>query len=251
MITLRRIAERMARRLIFPRRLPASFGPGRILVSPDAMLSVAKWNLESVDPTLFSAVRRLVRPGMKVWDIGANLGLFGFAAAWMAGPRGRVLLVEADPWLSSLLQRSARGLAGKGYAEVGVASCAITDHAGPVSFVIAARGRASNAISGSGHSQAGGVRETLIVGGSTLDQLLGVSFRPDLIKIDVEGVELSVLRGASATLAHRPALLIEVSDQSKDEATAMLRAAGYCLYDAQAEMQRIERCTWATVALPV
>ena len=187
---------------------------------------------------------------MNVWDIGANLGLFGFAAAWMAGPLGHVLLLEADPWLCSLLQRSASGLVGKGYADVVVASCAITDHAGPVSFEIAARGRASNAIRGFGRSQAGGVREAVVVGGITLDQLQDASFRPDVIKIDVEGAELPALRGASAVLASRPALLLEVGEESADEATAVLRAAGYRLHDAEADMLPINRCTWATVALP-
>ena len=116
----------MARGLVLPRRLPTGFGPSRIFISPDATLKVIKPHLESADPTLFAAVRRLVKPGMKVWDIGANLGLFGFAAAWIAGSQGRVLLVEADPWLCYLLQRWARTLAGKGYADAGVASCAPT-----------------------------------------------------------------------------------------------------------------------------
>jgi len=250
MTALRSIAERLARGVTFSRRLPAGFGPGRILVSPDAMLRIATPHLESADPTLFASVRRLVKPGMRVWDIGANLGLFGFAAAWMAGPQGRVLLVEADPWLCSLLQRSARRLAGKAYAETVVASCAINDHAGPVSFAIAARGRACNSISDLSHLQAGGVRETLVVGGVTLDQLLAASFRPDIIKIDVEGAELSLLQGASALLTHRPTILIEVNEQNTGEVTAILRSAGYSLYNAEADMQPVERCVWATVALP-
>jgi FkbM family methyltransferase len=240
----------MARGLVFPRRLPTGFGPSRIFISPDAALKVIKPHLESADPTLFADVRGLVKPGMKVWDIGANLGLFGFAAAWIAGSQGRVLLVEADPWLCYVLQNSARRLAGKGYADAVVASCAITDHAGPVSFTIAKRGRSSNAISGFEHSQTGGVRETVVVGGVTLDQLLAASFRPDLIKIDVEGAERLVLRGAANVLTHRPALLIEVGELSIDEVTTVLHAIGYRLYDAEADMRPVERCVWATVALP-
>jgi FkbM family methyltransferase len=48
-----------------------------------------------------------VGPGNTVWDIGANLGLFGFAAAVAAGPSGRVLAVEPDTALAGLLRRSA------------------------------------------------------------------------------------------------------------------------------------------------
>lgn len=140
---------------------------------------------------------------MKIRDVGANLGLFGFAAAWMAGPAGAVLLVEVDPWLCSILQRSAHGLAGAGYAPVTLAACAMSDRAGPVRFEIAARGRASNSIWGYGHSQRGGVRDTLVAGSCTEDQLLDAAFRPDLIQIDVEGTELAVLQRAAGVLQDR------------------------------------------------
>jgi FkbM family methyltransferase len=240
----------MARGVSFSRRLPEGFGPGRIVVSPGASLGVAKWNLASADPLLFATVCRLVRPAKNIWDIGANLGLFGFASAWLAGSQARLLLVEADPWLCSLLQRSRRALAGKGYAEATVACCAISDQVGPISFDIAARGRASNAISGLGNSQMGGRRGSLLVGAATLDQLLRATFPPDLVKIDVEGAEVAVLREAATVLAHRPVLVIEVTDRGAEEATAILLAAGYRLHDAGQNMLPVERCAWATVACP-
>lgn len=250
MPSLRHVAERLSRGVTFRRRLPAGFGPGRIVVSPDAGLRLLRPNLAATEPLLFDAVRRLVKPGMKIWDIGANLGLFGFAAAWMAGPSGEVLLVEADPWLCSVLQRSTHGLAGAGYAPVTLAACAMTDRAGPVRFEIAARGRASNSIRGYGHSQRGGIRDTLVVGGCTADQLLDDAFQPDLIKIDVEGAELAVLRGAAGVLKTRPALVLEVGEENADAVTDLLSQAGYRLHDAEDGMRPIERCRWATVALP-
>lgn len=248
MLAFRAIVERMARGVSFSRRLPEGFGPGRIVVSPDASLGVAKWDLASADPLLFATVRRLVRPELNIWDIGANLGLFGFASAWLAGPRGRLLLVEADPWLCSLLQRSRRVLAGKGYAEATIACCAISDQVGPISFDIAGRGRASNAISGLGNSQIGRAARKPVGGRGHARSALSSDVPPDLVKIDVEGAEVAVLRGAATVLAHRPVLVIEVADRGAEEATAILLAAGYRLYDAGQNMLPVERCAWATVA---
>jgi len=72
------------------------FGRAPILVSPDSALAYWKPELGSVDPYLLSMVRELVRPGMMVWDIGANVGLFSFAAAALGA---QVLAVEPDIWL--------------------------------------------------------------------------------------------------------------------------------------------------------
>jgi len=54
--------------------------------------------------------RRLVRPGATVFEIGANIGTETLALAALAGPRGRVVAVEADPENEALLRaRLARG----------------------------------------------------------------------------------------------------------------------------------------------
>src|SRR6266849_8056860 len=100
---MRRLLKTISRDVVLRRRLPAEFGKVAILVSPNCALAYWRRNIASVDPYLLSMVRELVRPGMAVWDIGANVGLFTFAAA---GLGAQVLAVEGDTWLANLLHRS-------------------------------------------------------------------------------------------------------------------------------------------------
>jgi hypothetical protein len=88
----------------------------------------------------------------------------------------------------------------------------------------------------------------------SLDGLLDISPPPAVVKIDVEGAEVSVLRGAQRLLEQiRPRILCEVSSGNREEASSILKSAGYRLYDAEARddfSTEIAQCAWNTVALP-
>jgi FkbM family methyltransferase len=251
---IRSALERLARGRTIGRRLPADLGGGRLFVSPDARLAFLLPGERSFDEPLLDRARALLRPGQKVWDIGANVGVFGFAAAGRAGSGGRVLAVEPDPWLFGLLQRSRAANRGGMLAPVELVCAAVADRAGVARLQIATRGRAANALVGFGSSQMGGVREELLVPTVTLDELLEATFAPDLVKVDVEGAELLVLRGAGRLLAEvRPALLLEVAESNAGAVGELLAAARYRLFDA-AEPARgfppVARPVWDTLALP-
>jgi len=66
-------------------------------------------------------------------------------------------------------------------------------------------------------------------GTATVDQAASEYFLPDFIKIDVEGAEASVLRGASKTLMHRhPALVVEVHGKTVEaDCVSLLKSFGY------------------------
>lgn len=153
--TMRSIIEKLSRDHIVRRSMPADLGGGPILVSPDAMLKLWRRDVERCDPDLFAAARRLVKPGMRVWDIGANVGLFTFAAQHLAGSAGHVVAVEADPWLAILLQRS-RAIRGDAGAQVDIVCAAVSGALALARFNVAARGRAANALEGTGSTQMGG-----------------------------------------------------------------------------------------------
>lgn len=68
----------------------------------------------------------------------------------------------------------------------------------------------------------------------TLDWLLSNYSQPNFVKIDVEGAEFLVLKGAHRLLSDvRPTILCEVSAHCADAVTALFRHHSYNLYDAE------------------
>ena len=248
---IRRFVERLARGRTLWRRLPPPFAAGRVLVTPDAALSYLRPGSSWCDAELLAVVERWVKPGDAVWDVGANVGVFGAAAAVRAGPGGQVLCVEPDLLLAQLVRRTAAALPRGTAAAMSVLAAAVAEPAGVAEFLIADRGRASNALAEHrGRTQTGGVRERHLVPVVPLDALLAVSRPPAVVKVDVEGAEAAVLRSGRAVLHDaRPTVYLEVGPEHVDACTALLRDARYALF-APAGGPPLDRCTWNTVAVP-
>jgi FkbM family methyltransferase len=251
---LRTLSEKLSRNRVLRRRLPEDLGGHTLLVSPDSAMKLWRRDLAQADPLLLRLARELVRPGFQVWDAGANVGLFAVAAAFLAGPSGGVLAIEADAWLAGLVRESARTLPPS-HAPLAVLSAAVARRNGVADFHVASRGRAANHLASvAGSTQAGGVRAVDKVVTVTLDWLLESFPRPHLVKIDVEGAELECLLGARSLLAGaRPLLLCEVGRDNAAAAGALLTAAGYTLYDAEqpaGARQPLAQPAWNTLAVP-
>jgi len=83
---IRTIIESIARNWLYERKLVVRSGKVPLLVSPSAGLRYLFRRMESVDPHLIAQAEEFVREGDIIWDVGANVGLFSFAAAsWRAG----------------------------------------------------------------------------------------------------------------------------------------------------------------------
>jgi FkbM family methyltransferase len=235
---LRTAVERLSRNVRLTRRLPSRVGGERIYVSPDASLKFWRWNLEKAEPRLFDWAQEFVREGDVVWDIGANVGLFAFSAASLAGASGYVLAVEADIWLAGLLRKSA-SRKSKRVAPVDVLPVAVSESLDVARFNIAARGRSTNYLDHTqGSTQTGGIRNSVMVMTITLDWLLERLPAPRILKIDVEGAEHQVLQGAQKLLSTvRPVILCEVSSGNAQQVGALLRSYGYELFDLDVNQQ--------------
>jgi len=253
---LRGFIERLSRGVVVRRHLPREFGSLPIYVSPEAGLRYWRRDLSSVDPMLLRMVRELVKPGHVVWDVGANLGLFTFSAAALAGPSGHVLAVEPDLWLAQLLQRSAAGIRQRTAAPVSVLCAAVSETNGVGQLSIAGRSRATNhLVESDGSTQTGGQRglqNTLKV---TLDFLLEHFPAPSVLKIDVEGSEAGVLRGASRLLqTARPVIWCEVDPGNAKTVAELLHASQYRIYPAALDPDKrttLLTASWDTLAVPI
>jgi FkbM family methyltransferase len=209
--------------------------------------------MASIDPPLLMAAHKLVRAGDVIWDIGANIGLFSLAAAVCAGNRGEVVAFEPDVWLVQLLRRTS-AVQPAAHARITVVPVAVACEISLRHFSIAVRSRASNALAGYGSSQMGGIEEQHIVATFNLDWLLATFRKPNVVKIDVEGAELEVLRNQHRILNEvRPVIICEVGSETADEITEVLTSASYCLFDGEKPLDKaqiINRATWSTIAIP-
>ena len=217
------------------RRLPREFSSAPIFVSPDSALGYWRRDISKVDPFLLSMVRELVRPKMNVWDIGANVGLFSFAAASLGA---QVVAVEADLWLANLMHRYA----SLNKLPVTVLPAAVSDREGVSKLYLSDHGKSSNSLSGSGLAQ------TIIT--VTLDWMLNYFPAPQVLKIDVEGLEYAVLTGARKVFQSRPLIFCEVTEQH-DLVGELLRGAEYEFYAARTNVrQPLHRPSRDTLAVP-
>ena len=250
---MRTVVEKLTRRMCFRRRLPEDLGRNRIWVSPSAGLRFLFGRMKEADPVLFNLAREFVHRDNVVWDVGANVGLFTFSSAYLSGLRGVVIALEPDAWLVHLLRRSSLAQPAS-CAPVHVIPAAVGQSVDLRTFHIAARSRATNSLKEYGSTQTGGVAEEQIVITVSLDWLSERYPLPDVLKIDVEGAELEVLRGAEQLLERRrPLLLCEISGETSFETTKLLLSKGYRLYDggiSRAERKELSCASWTTIALP-
>ena len=142
-----------------------------------------------------------IRPGMRVLDIGSNLGLYSILMAKLTGPSGRVTCFEPDADLFQSFQANCRlnevdWVEGHNLA-LGSRPARLTLH---------------KMIINSGDNHFGQRRGELFRHSIEAEVVALDSFLPDLrvdfVKIDIQGWELEALRGMQRTLAAQPAVQV-------------------------------------------
>lgn len=167
------------------------------------------------EPELEAVMRRVVAPGDTVLDIGANIGYFTAILAECVGAHGNVHAIEALAPLYELIKKSR---SHNGWNNVHIYNCALGDKKDSVFFLINSINPGGSCIISPAEAAVKmrvRPQSVIKVHTDTLDDLLltkGALARVDYIKMDVEGAEDAVLRGAQKLIAkYKPKMTIEFS----------------------------------------
>jgi FkbM family methyltransferase len=186
------------------------------------------------EPHVRECFSAILEPGAVYFDVGAHIGFHAVFAAHRVGPEGRVFAFEADP---RVYERLARNLSQFPWAQA--VNSAVWDRTGSLTF------ERSSTKNESGWGTVSAVRdfgkgEHVEVPSVTLDDWCRDSHleRWDAMKLDAEGSELAVLRGAQTSLEKfRPTLIMEINavllEQGGVSASGVadfLLERGYCLF---------------------
>lgn len=209
------IADRLVRETRIVRAVAAT-GEGEFMF--DVRDGAVGWTIAAGGWELLETelVKHLLRPGDLMIDGGANLGWYATIAARTVGEAGRVVAFEPDPANFALLETNLRM---NGVAEwVDTKRVALYDRTDRLTFehstsnfgdhrVRTEGAPAGNALYGEN------TRTTSTVDARTLDDVLdelGLATRPiKLFKVDTQGSEVAIFRGAQRTLARTEHLISE------------------------------------------
>ena len=164
--------------------------PGGESVRLAAAYRHVTWNAEE-----YRAFKADVAAGDVVLDVGANVGAYSLLFAQWVGASGRVYAFEPAPEARRGLERHVR--LNHCSDRVSISAEAVSGSRGFAQF------RATGA-QGDNRLVPSGLVDGIPVRTTSIDEFCSVHYlAPSLIKIDVEGSELEVLRGAARTIAAR------------------------------------------------
>lgn len=141
-------------------------------------------------------------------DVGCNVGFFSLATCVLR-PSASVLAIDANPECAAV---TAANLVRNGFgARSRSVSIFVSDGERAVEFSAVGLGAAGSGVKGLSMT-AEDLGSSSTVNSTTLDSVIeSTGFRPDLIKVDVEGAEREVLAGANRTVTeHHPRFMVEM-----------------------------------------
>ncbi len=188
-----------------------------------------EWFYAAGNPTWeLDEFNSLINPGDRILELGSHHGFLTMMLAHKVKPTGFILSIDANPENTLICQAQ---IALNQLTNICKAlPAAATDKPGPMQFAWRTN---SHAIVGSSSPESEASYTVEGVTGDDLDREYGPF---NVLKVDVEGFEVSVLRGCKELLARRPKLIVELHptfmkeygyDDTLDDVYKLLGIEGY------------------------
>jgi FkbM family methyltransferase len=184
----------------------------------------------SFEPNVQKRILEEIKPGMVVLDIGANIGFYTIQIAYLVGEAGCVVAFEPNPRLVYELQTNIQI---NGLKNVVVENIALSDQPGEMEFYFPQEGSESHGSLRSNSTFQAQLVEKINT--ETLDNVLNRLniTHVDFLKIDVEGAERLVFRGADKLLSRsdKPVIIFECAE-------GLCSSFGHHVFDVLTDLSR-------------
>lgn len=218
----------------------------RMFLHPrDAVITPSLATFGVFEPFESAIMRKYIKKGDSVLDIGANIGYYTLIFAQLVGSAGRVFAFEPDPENFALLQKN---IEMNGYNNVTLVHKAVASTAGIIRLYICANNKGNHRI----HDANDG-RASIKVEAVRLDDFFkDYDGRIDFIKMDIEGAEMEVISGASSLLQRNQNLKIatefcplwlRIFGIKPEEYLDLLKKHGFRLYNINEQKKSVELVT--------
>lgn len=194
-------------------------------------------------------LKKLLKSGTVFYDVGANVGFFTLLAARLVGQKGEVFAFEPYGPVTEILREN---IGINSLNNVTVVPKGVGSNTGVLEFIPQGSTMGHFALNaGSLPKQFNSDSPSIPVPVVSLDDFVQDIPAPDVIKIDVEGAELDVLRGAERLLSsgNKPVVIVELqTSEIANAARVIFEKHGYAFYNINCDP--ISTLEYNTLAIP-
>jgi len=221
---------------------------GKLIVDTTDLLMSPWLLLDGVwEPDVTEWFKATLKPGMTFIDVGANVGYFTVMAAFLVGRQGRVVAFEAMPSTYELLVKNV--IVNWMETFTTAENLAVYSDTRSLKFYVRKFYHGNSSLASISHEEGrlyDDIEEIDVQARSLDEYLCEKPAKPDVIKVDVEGAELQVFRGARRTLAENPDVIvmcewsqdqIRTAQDDPAELANELREQGFKVYRIDTGMQ--------------
>ena len=231
------------------RRCVLATREGEFWVDPASVTGVTLAQDGEYDPLTLGVIKKLIRTGDTFIDLGANEGYFTVVASKLVGHAGRVIAVEPQSRLASVI---ARNLSLNGCANVTLVRAAVSDHRGVAEFHLTPDvNNAASGLAAPTRYRLATEQTPVITLGDLLAMAPGTS---PVLKMDIESFEYEAIQESESVFREGVvrALILEIHvDMLRKRALeieAVPRLLRACGYEQPAQFGGL---VWARPATPL